>query len=121
MKVPINKLALLASGVSSRNWISRNCHETRPDQRLDASAQRVRRWHDEFAREVITAYAHVNKRSGKGHWQLKTALYKWLDRKHAVLKDALHQGDILQIDVLDAVVCRFSSQTPFLIATDSPA
>lgn len=95
----LNALARLASGVSARAWKQRNQYP----QKLDASARRAHRWYD-IARAELAGYstseASIPKKS----------IYRWLSRKHAVLYRALHAGEILQIDVLDAVVRDFPSE-----------
>ncbi|KWU43723.1 hypothetical protein RHOSPDRAFT_26136 [Rhodotorula sp. JG-1b] len=94
----LKDLARLASGVSARAWKQRNQYP----QKLDASARRAHRWHD-IARAELAGYSTSEASIAK------TSIYRWLSRKHAVLYRALHAGEILQIDVLDAVARRFKT------------
>lgn len=75
---------------------------TRGPATPDASARRVDRWY-EIALEGIKAFDEVT-RNHRLLWPSKESIHRWLSRKHDVLFDALSRGDILPIDVLDAVL-----------------
>ena len=104
LKTPLSKLGRLASGMSQKAWEYR---DHRPET-VDASARRAVRWY-EIAREGIKAFQDARITAGTPLWNVKRQTYLWLLRKHQVLLDALNRGDILPIDVLDAVVRGFSS------------
>ena len=80
---------------------------SRPDA-VDASARRAVRWY-EIAHEGIKTFKGARIRQNAPLYPLKQQIYLWLSRKHDVLFDALSKGEILPIDVLDAVVRDFSS------------
>ena len=104
LKTPLSKLGRLASGMSQKAW---EYQDHRPET-VDASARRAVRWY-EIAREGIKAFQDERIARGNPLWTFKREIYCWLLRKHDVLLDALNRGDILPIDVLDAVVRGFSS------------
>ena len=100
LRSALGDLGRLASNLETTHWRSlRNSH------RHD-SVQRVARWHS-VAIKASSRYNSV--RRGHELWDLKQSLYHWLTHKHSVLKDALRRGEILQVDVLNAVVCDYSS------------
>lgn len=103
--VPLNNLARLAAGVGYNTW---NLRHNRL-RTLDLSALRVHRW-NEASRQMADRWTTV--RRSNLLMQEKRDMSLWLVRKHAVLSHALSVGEILQIDVLDAVVRRSSCGCP---------
>lgn len=71
------------------------------------AVRRLVNWY-QVANTAIKRYNHVA--GGHELWWLKENLHLWVSHKHDVFKDALDRGDILQIDVLNAVVCDCSSR-----------
>lgn len=100
--VPLNNLARLAAGVGYNTW---NLRHNRL-RTLDLSALRMHRW-NEASCQMALRWITVNNRNDL-LMQEKRDMSLWLVRKHAVLSHALSAGEILQIDVLDAVVRRSS-------------
>lgn len=96
--VPLNNLARLAAGVGHNTW---NLRHNRL-RTLDRSALRVHRW-NEASRQMALRWISVTNRNDL-LLEKKREMSLWLVRKHAVLSHALNVGEILQIDVLDAVV-----------------
>lgn len=74
-------------------------------RRRDDSVQRVVRWY-QVAKEATRRYDYTA--SHDELWALKNSLHSWFLHKHSVLKDALNQKEILQIDVLNAGAGDFS-------------
>lgn len=105
MDLSLHNLARLAAGVSYNTWNQRRARL----RGLDASARRVHWWHA-ASHDLIRRWHLVTRRSHPLR-EKKKELARWLFRKHAVLSHALASGEILQIDVLDAVVRR---SFPFL-------
>lgn len=99
--VPLNNLARLAAGVGYNTW---NLRHNRL-RTLDLSALRVHRW-NEASRQM--AYRWTTVKRSNLLMKEKRDMSLWLVRKHAVLAHALSVGEILQIDVLAAVVRRSS-------------
>lgn len=77
---------------------------------LDLSALRVHRW-NEASKQMALRWISVSKNNDL-LMEEKREMSLWLVRKHAVLSHALSAGEILQIDVLDAVVRRSSCRCP---------
>lgn len=94
----INKLGHLASGLTSAVWGHRNLQ----GKTFDTSAGRAVEW-CRIAGKAATKYYDVPT-GDSVRYPLKSSIHSWLRRKHAVLPDALKKGDILQTDVLNAVV-----------------
>lgn len=97
LNTPLKNLAQLASGFSGP-W------EKWPDyQYLDASARRVADWRT--AVELMVGRWSV-RRAGRDFVfrEAKESVSEWLRTKHKTLTQALKEGEILPIDVLDAVV-----------------
>lgn len=109
----VNALACLASGLRERTW--NNYKVMQDDKKQEGRSQalpslavrRLVNWY-KVANTAIKRYNHVAK--GQELWWLKENLHLWVSHKKDVLKDALDRGDILQIDVLNAVVCDCSSR-----------
>ena len=95
---PLLNLAKLAAGVPYHIWQQRKGRLGT----LDKSALRVHRWHS-ASRELANRWISVASRNHP-LTPKKKEMSLWLVRKHAVLSHALSVGEILPIDVLDAVV-----------------
>lgn len=95
----LNNLAFLASGATQSTWKKR---VEQPDM-ADASTRRAHRW-CEIAQKFLEGYDSKHQHFPS---PVKREICRWLLHKHSVLNAALRRGDILQIDVLDAVVCDF--------------
>ena len=104
--VPLNNLARLAAGVGYNTW---NLRHNRL-RTLDLSALRVHRW-NEASKQMTLRWISVTNRNDL-LMEEKREMSLWLVRKHAVLSHALSAGEILQIDILDAVVRRSSCGSP---------
>ena len=72
---------------------------------FDASARRAIEWHRITEAVVQPYYVFAQKNFPGRLYEVKKKLFFWFSHKHAVLQDALKKGDILQVDVLNAVVC----------------
>ncbi|GAA5987257.1 hypothetical protein JCM10908_001882 [Rhodotorula pacifica] len=68
---------------------------------MSFSVLRAFRWYT-ASLATLTHWFRINKKTDRLH-PIKSRICVWLLRKHAVLSHALASGEILQIDVLDAV------------------
>ena len=98
VKTLIGRLAQLASGMDDHAWKTRN--RKGYHHGMDAAGRRAVRWKD--AADVML-----------GPWRdlqcgaalpVKLNIAEWLRNKYSTLTEALREGAILPIDVLDAVV-----------------
>lgn len=100
-KIPLSGLGRLASALPTETW-NRRHQVSKP---LDSSTDRASRWCD-VAEALLEGYKCKHPPAPS---DVKKEIYHWLMHKYSVLSNALRRGDILQIDVLDAVVRRFFS------------
>lgn len=96
LQAPVWDLAQLASGTSPEAWRSRKA-----DKYLDATHRRIVRW-TKACNVMLRRWFAVKARGG--YSLAKADLSVWLRTKYKTLSQALERGEILQIDVLDAVV-----------------
>lgn len=96
LQAPVWDLAQLASGVKPEDWRVR-----RGMKHLDAAGRHAARW-KEACNVMLRRWFDV--KAGHIYDDVKADLSEWLRTKHETLSQALKAGEILQIDVLDAVV-----------------
>lgn len=99
-KTPLSALGRLASALPTETW-NRRHQVSKP---LDFSTDRASRWCG-VAEALLEGYKCKHQPVSS---DLKKEIYRWLVHKYAVLRSALRSGEILQIDVLDAVVRCFA-------------
>lgn len=100
-------------------WVHRK-KTKKAGRTFDAFAGRAVEWY-RIADQAAVRYYSVPT-GDRVRYTLKSSIHSWLLRKHAVLQDALEKVVILQIDVLNAVVCDCSSRNFrhfFVHSTDS--
>ena len=99
-KTPLSALGRLASALPTETWNRRH----RISKSLEFSTDRANRW-CEVAEALLDAYKCKHQPVLS---DLKKEIYHWLVQKYGVLSGALRSGEILRIDVLDAVVRCFA-------------
>lgn len=110
VKTPIVALARLASGMDADAW------KYRKKACEDAAGLRAHRW-KEVTEVMLAPWFHILN----GHrLPPKCNIAEWLCKKHETLSTALARGEILQVDVLDAVVHTLSAPLGCSASTHTP-